>query len=122
MKLIEFPEQTVVIAKNQKEYNPLPAHVYEGDPQGRIAFCWKLHWWERLAVLVSGEIWAEVLTFKQPLQPQLLSVEKPAMRLPFTEETKDWRWGSCLSCGEMARIIPAGHVCKACFDGVKAAA
>ena len=88
MKLIEFPEQTVVIAKDQPEYNPLPAHVFPGDQQGRIAFCWKLRWWERLAVLVRGEIWSEVLTFKQPLQPQLLSVEKPFMRLPKKEETK----------------------------------
>ena len=26
MKIIEFPEQTLVIAKDQPEYQPLPAH------------------------------------------------------------------------------------------------
>lgn len=79
MTLIEFPEQTVVIANDQPEYMPLPAHVFANDPEGRIACCWKLTWRERLAVLWRGVLWHEVLTFRQPLQPQLLSVEKPEM-------------------------------------------
>lgn len=81
MKLIEFPEQTVVIAKDQPEYLPLPAHQF-GDSSGRIACCWKLSLIERLRLLWSGLIWHQVLTFNQPLQPQLLSVEKPEMPAP----------------------------------------
>lgn len=79
MKLIEFPEQTVVIAKDQPQYLPLPAHVFPADQEGRIAFCWQLTWRERLAVLLRGVLWHQVLTFGQPLQPQLLGVEKPEM-------------------------------------------
>ena len=79
MKLIEFPEQTVVIAKDQPEYLPLPAHRFAGDQQGRIAFCWKLTWRERIAVLWCGVVWQQVLTFNHPLQPQLLATEKPVM-------------------------------------------
>jgi hypothetical protein len=79
MKLIEFPEQTVVIAKDQPEYKPLPAFRFPDDPQGRIACCWRLSWWERLSVLVRGQLWHQILTFNQPLQPQLLTVEKPEM-------------------------------------------
>ena len=79
MKLIEFPEQTVVIAKDQPEYLPLPAHRFAGDQQGRIAFCWQLTWRERLAVLWRGVVWQQVLTFNHPLQPQLLATEKPVM-------------------------------------------
>jgi len=30
----------------------LPAHRFAGDPQGRIAFCWKLTFRERLRVLL----------------------------------------------------------------------
>jgi D-serine dehydratase len=78
MKPIEFKEQTIVIAKDQPEYQPLPAHVF-GDETGRVAFCWKLTWRERLYLLLSGELWQQVLTFDSPLQPQLLSVEKPEM-------------------------------------------
>ncbi len=81
MKLIEFPEQTVVIAKNQPEYLPLPAHQFPNDPQGRIACCWKLSWRERLKVLIRGTVWHEVLTFHQPLQPQLLMADKPEMAI-----------------------------------------
>jgi len=77
MKLIEFPEQTVVIAKDQPQYLPLPAHRFAGDQEGRIAFCWSLSWRERLTVLWRGTIWQQVLTFNKPLQPQLLTTERP---------------------------------------------
>jgi len=79
VKIIEFPEQSIVIAKDQPQYLPLPAYRFPSDPQGRIACCWKLSWWERFRVLLSGRIWHQILTFNSPLQPQLLTVEKPAM-------------------------------------------
>lgn len=78
MKLVEFPEQSIVIAKDQPEYLPLPAHRFE-DAEGRICCCWSLSWRERLRVLFSGRIWHQVLTFHKPLQPQLLMVQKPIM-------------------------------------------
>ena len=81
MDLIEFPEQTVVIAKDQPASRPLPAHRFAG-PDGRIACCWRLTWRERLAVLLRGRIWHQVLTFGAPLQPQRLTVEKPEMPCP----------------------------------------
>lgn len=79
MNLIEFPEQDVVIAKDQPQYHPLPAHRFKGDRQGRIACCWKLTWKDRVKILWSGVIWHQILTFNQPLQPQLLTAEKPEM-------------------------------------------
>lgn len=79
MKTIEFPEHTTEIAKDQPEYNTLPAHRFKDDSEGRIACCWKMTWRERLRVLFTGIIWHEILTFNQPLQPQRLSVRKPVM-------------------------------------------
>ena len=79
MKLVEFAEQTVVIAKNQPEYLPLPAYRYRSDPEGRIVCCWELTWRERFRVLFGAPIWHHVLTFNQLLQPQLLTLEKPQM-------------------------------------------
>lgn len=79
MNLIEFKEQTVVIAKDQPEYKPLPAFKRANDPSGLIVCCWKLSIRERLTVLFSGLIWHSVLTFNRPLQPQLLTAEKPEM-------------------------------------------
>lgn len=79
MKLIEFKEQTVIIAKDQPEYLPLPAHRIADDPQGRIVFCWSMTWWERLRCLFTGKLWHQVLTFNQPLQPQMLGLDKPEM-------------------------------------------
>lgn len=78
MKLVEFEEQTVVIVKDQPEYLPLPAHEFN-DAEGRIAFCWQMNRKERLKVLFTGRVWHQVLTFNQPLQPQMLEVDKPHM-------------------------------------------
>jgi len=75
MKPIEFPEQNCVYAENQKEeYLPLPAHKKIG---GEVISCWSLTWRERLRVLVTGKMWWSVLTFNQPLQPQLPQVTTP---------------------------------------------
>jgi len=79
MQLVEFPEQTVVYAKDQPEYNPLPAHRVPGSDTGEIICCWKLSWRERLRVLWRGVVWHHILTFHQPLQPQRLAAEKPSM-------------------------------------------
>lgn len=79
MQLVEFPEQTVVIAKDQPEYEPLPAHVYPNDRAGRITCCWELTDEELADLLRTKRIWHTVMTFGQSLQPQLLQVEKPDM-------------------------------------------
>lgn len=78
MNPISFPESNVVYAEDQPQYTPLPAHI-ERTPEGLVTFCWKLSWGERLAVLFTGLLWQQVLTFKRPLQPQRLSVDKPKM-------------------------------------------
>lgn len=76
MRVVEFPEQTVVIAKDQPQYNPLPAHRTEG---GIVTCCWKLEWKERIKLLFSGRLWHSILTFNHPLQPQRLRVDKPKL-------------------------------------------
>jgi hypothetical protein len=78
MSPTEFDGQNVVFAKDQPEYRPLPAWR-ANDSQGTMICCWKLTWRERLAVLVQGRIWHTVLTFNQPLQPQLLEGQRPGV-------------------------------------------
>ncbi len=78
MDLIEFPEMTVIYAKDQPQFRPLPAHQ-RMDRTGTITCCWYLTWRERLQLLFTGRIWHSVLTFREPLQPQRLSVDKPHM-------------------------------------------
>lgn len=77
MQAISFKEQTLVIAKDQPEYLPLPAHR---ESDGKVTFCWQLTWKERLRILLSGKLWHQVLTFNGPLQPQKLTVDKPNLR------------------------------------------
>lgn len=87
MKIIEFPEQTVVIARDQGRYLPLPAYREPGDREGRVVCCWRLSWADRVQVLLTGKLWHSILTFNAPLQPQLLSVWKPMMDKGLTHES-----------------------------------
>ncbi|SRR6266550_315405 len=80
MHLETFAEVNVVFAEGQPEYEPLPAHRFNDPLQGRIVCCWKLNFIERIKILFTGRIWHQILTFDSPLQPQLLSVEKPEMK------------------------------------------
>lgn len=70
----EFPQQTLVIAKDQPEYLPIPAHF--DREQGVMTFCWRLTWRERLTLLLTGRLWHQVLTIGS-IQPVMLNVESP---------------------------------------------
>lgn len=73
MTAIEFPEQTMVWAKDQPPYLPLPAYTDERE----TISCWRLTWRERLAVLWHGRLWLRQMNFGAPLQPQAPCVETP---------------------------------------------
>ena len=75
MKPIDFPGSTHLIAKDQKEYTPLPAHVLGNT----VTFVWQLTWHERFIILLRGRIWQQVITFRKPLQPQRLLTSKPEL-------------------------------------------
>lgn len=74
MKPVPFPQATVTFAKDQPEYTPLPAHV---SAQGVVTSCWELTNEELTRLLETKRIWISQLTFGDPLQPQLPSVEIP---------------------------------------------
>lgn len=76
MEIISFKEANTIYAEDQSKYKSLPCFRYNVE-EGRLACCWKLTFFERLQVLFTGKIWHNILTFYQPLQPQLLQVNKP---------------------------------------------
>jgi len=73
MKPIKFKESNSVFAENKDEYKSLPAFV---DKDGIVVTCYKLSFIDIVKVIFTGKIWLGVMTFKKPLQPQLLSVNK----------------------------------------------
>jgi hypothetical protein len=76
MKPVKFKGSNIVFAEGQKEYLPLPAFK-EDDQYGRVVSCWKLSMKERIKMLFMGRVYLSVLTFNNPLQPQLPSVDNP---------------------------------------------
>ncbi len=73
MKPIKFKECNVTFAKDQPEYNQLPAFK---DEKGEVITCWNLTFRERLRVLFKGNIWLCLLSFNQPLTPSFMSTKK----------------------------------------------
>ena len=71
---VSFSDKEVVYAKNQPQYNPLPAEKWK---DGKVLSKWKLSWRERLNILLNGSIYLLISTFNYPLQPVRMSVKRP---------------------------------------------
>jgi hypothetical protein len=76
MQPLNFDGANVVFGANQPEYQPLPAEMRLGH-SSEIVTCWELSPEELERVQETGKIWLSLLTFGQPLQPVLVSVDKP---------------------------------------------
>lgn len=73
MKPIKFKQSNVVFAKDQKEYQPLPAFKIDSSVV-EVITCWKMNFWERLTVFITSKVYLSLLTFGKPLMPQYMSV------------------------------------------------
>lgn len=71
----QFPEANVTFAKDQPEYQPLPAFKND-SPQGEVISCWQLSFKERMRVLVKGEVWISLMSFNKPLTPSFITTKK----------------------------------------------
>lgn len=94
MDAIEFPEQTLIIAKDQPQYIPLPVHLkYYQDEQGNplvhpeslqpvpeeMTCCFKLSPEEIQQIVNTGELWYTQCVFGNQFQPVRMSVLKPTL-------------------------------------------
>ena len=77
MEPIKFDGANVVFGANQPEDVSLPAERVGKPETGQINTCWALSPDELKKVQETGQIYVSLLTFGQPLQPVLVSVDKP---------------------------------------------
>lgn len=75
----EIPDsREVVIAKDQPEYLPLPAAIVEREEGVSVVTRWRFTEDERSAIAAGADLYLELLTFGQPLQPLHMHVgEEP---------------------------------------------
>lgn len=82
----KLPESEMIIyAKDQPEYNQLPAWKQDG-PEGLRVTRWNLTWKERFQVLLGGSIWLSILTFNRAMQPVKLETSCPIMGSAMLDE------------------------------------
>lgn len=72
MHPIEFKGQNVIFAKEQPQYQPLPALRM---PDGEVYSCWQLSDEEIVSIIKNKCIFIKQLTFNDQLQPILPMVE-----------------------------------------------
>lgn len=75
MKAKPFKHQNVVFAEDQPEYKQLPALRLKTN-EGQVIFCMGLSFWERMRVLILGEVWVTILSFNKALSPSFISTNK----------------------------------------------
>lgn len=75
MKPITFKQQNVVYAKDQPEYQPLPALRLD-TPEGQVISCWKMSFKERIKIFFTGKVWVSLMSFNKPLTPSYISVNR----------------------------------------------
>lgn len=78
MRPIDFPESNIIFGKDQPPYAPLPALFIPGE-RGVLLSCFDLSEDEIAELINTKKLWVTVLTFGQPLQPLMVSVEKPEL-------------------------------------------
>lgn len=76
MKATKFKGANAMFVDTQDEYNNLPAMYDSSVKEGFVVTCYKLSFIERIRVLFLGCVWFSVMTFNNPLQPQLPSTKK----------------------------------------------
>lgn len=82
MKAKEFLGHNMKIAEDQPEYETLPAFV---APDGTIVVCFQASEEERKKIAETGEVWLQIATFNEPLQPIYMSAHREEVFL-YTEE------------------------------------
>lgn len=76
-------------AKRQDEYLTLPAWKSKGA-RGGVLSRWRLSWKERLKLLCTGNMYLWVMTFDMPLQPVLLTINKPEVKVALGPSDVQW--------------------------------
>lgn len=78
---VQFPESNAVLAREQDEYEPMAVHWF-GDPEGRVACCFRLSPAEIDEIVRTKTLWVQQLTFGRRFQPIGLTTQSP---FPTTE-------------------------------------
>jgi hypothetical protein len=76
VKPVKFNGCNCTYGEDCEDYLPLPAYKSK-DSCGTVTACWELSVWERLKLVFTGKIYVSLLSFGQPLTPQLLETRNP---------------------------------------------
>jgi ATP sulfurylase len=76
MKPVKFKESNIEFAKNQDEYETLPAYYDPEDKNGIAITCWKMNFFDRIRAVFSGKVFIALWTFNHGFSPMLSTMNK----------------------------------------------
>lgn len=95
MKPIKLLETNSFLGASQKQYQTLPV-VKLDNQEGTTVSCWKMNLKERIKVLIFGRVFIAQWTFKDPLQPVLISTNRKEVYSLGSDKFKflkrNWFW------------------------------
>jgi hypothetical protein len=65
----EIKDAPILFAKDQPEYQTLPAYKFKDN----VVSCWGLSWKERFQIFFGGRVFVSLKTWNKPLTPSYLS-------------------------------------------------
>ena len=71
-----YQAEEIVIAKDQIDYMPLPSLI-SNTPYRVVTSRYRLSLKERLRILFHGNLYSQIMTFGNPLQPIKITTEEP---------------------------------------------
>lgn len=74
---VKFEGHNLVIAEDQPEYLPLPAHLDQEDPHMAFTTCWELSAEELEEVKKTGKVYVQFWTFGKGVQPMKVAATFP---------------------------------------------
>jgi len=87
MEPIKFSECNVTFGEGQPEYKPLPAYLDKGE-KGQAVTCWELSDDDLKKIAETKKIYLSQLTFHNPLQSIVLTVNKEDIFIDQKDDTK----------------------------------
>jgi hypothetical protein len=65
----EIKDEPILFAKNQPQYQTLPAYKYKDN----VIACWGLSWKERFQIFFGGRVFVSLKMWGKPLTPSYVS-------------------------------------------------
>jgi hypothetical protein len=105
MRPIPFPQQNMVLAEHQPQYESMPCHWDRNT--GACVGCFELTDAERTAIAAGDPLWLWQYTFGRPFQPVFLTTDNPWSQTESPTTADECHTAAAASEDDVQRLVEA---------------